>query len=41
MIKDLARTISFPPAEATTTSNLMMNWYGSHFPLNLGSVIGL
>jgi hypothetical protein len=35
---DLARTVSFPPAEATATSKLMMNWRGSDLPLNLGMV---
>jgi hypothetical protein len=34
----LARTVSFPPAEATATSKLMMNWRGSDLPLNLGMV---
>ena len=41
MMKDLASTASFPPAEATTGSKLMMNWCGSNLPLNLGKVIDL
>jgi hypothetical protein len=41
MTKDLARTVSFPPVEATATLKLIMNWCGSDFSLNLGSVIGL
>jgi hypothetical protein len=41
MTKDLARTVSFPPMEATAASKLIMNWCGSDFPLNLGNVIGL
>jgi hypothetical protein len=41
MMKYLARTVLFLLAEATAASKLMMNWYGSYFPLNLGSVIGL
>jgi len=38
---DLAKTVSFPPAEATAASKLIMNWCGSDLPLNLGRVIGL
>ena len=38
---DLARTMTFPPAEAIATSKLMMNWRGSDLPLNLGRVMGL
>ena len=38
---NLARIVSFPPAEATATSKLMMNWRGSDLPLNLGRVMGL
>ena len=41
MTKDLASTASFPPAEATVASKLMINWRGSDLPLNLGKVIGL
>ena len=41
MTKDLASTASFPPAEATAASKLMMNWRGSDLPLNLGKVVGL
>ena len=37
---DLVKTVSFPPAEATAASKLMMNWRGSDLPLNLGRVIG-
>jgi hypothetical protein len=29
--KDLARTVSFPPVEATAASKLIMNWCGSDF----------
>jgi hypothetical protein len=38
---DLAKTLSLPPADATTTSKLMMNWRGSDLPLYFGKVIGL
>ena len=38
---DLAKTVSFPPTEATTALKLMMNWRGSDLPLNLGRVMGL
>ena len=38
---DLAKIVSFPPAEATTALKLMMNWRGSDLPLNLGRVMGL
>jgi hypothetical protein len=38
---DLAKTVSFSPAEATAASKLMMNWRGSDLPLNLGRVMGL
>ena len=41
MTKDLTSTASFPPAEATTGSKLMMNWCGSDLPLNLGKVMDL
>ena len=41
MTNDLAKTVSFPPAEATAASKLMINWRGSDFPLNLGRVMGL
>ena len=41
MTNDLAKTVSFPPAEATTALKLMMNWRGSDLPLNLGRVMGL
>ena len=38
---DLAKTVSFPPTEATATLKLMMNRRGSDLPLNLGRVMGL
>ena len=38
---DLAKTVSFPPAEATTASKLMMDWHRSDLPLNLGRLVGL
>ena len=38
---DLAKTVSFPPAEAMAALKLMMNWRGSDLPLNLGRVMGL
>ena len=38
---DLAKTVSFPPVEATATSKLMMSWRESDLPLNLGRVMGL
>ena len=38
---DLAKTVLFLHAEATTISKLMMNYHGSDLPLNLGRVIGL
>ena len=38
---DLAKTVSFRPAEAIAASKLMMNWRGSDLPLNLGRVMGL
>jgi hypothetical protein len=41
MTKDFAITMSFPLAEATAASKLIMNWHGSVFSLNLGKVIGL
>ena len=41
MTKDLAGTASFPPAEATAASKLMINWHGSDLPFNLGKVMGL
>ena len=41
MTKDLASTASFPPAEATAASKLMMNYHGFDIPLNLGKVMGL
>ena len=41
IMNDLDRTVSFPPAEATAASKLMMNWRGSDLPLNLGRVMGL
>ena len=41
MINDLAKTVSFPPMEATAASKLMMNWHGSYLSLNLGRVMGL
>ena len=41
MTNDLTKTVSFPPAEATAASKLMMNWRGSDLPLNLGWVMGL
>ena len=41
MMKDLASTASFPPAEATVALKLMMNCRGSDLPLNLGKVMGL
>ena len=41
MTKDLASTTSFPPAEATAASKLMMNCRGSDLPLNLGKVMSL
>jgi hypothetical protein len=37
--KDLAKTVSFPLAEATAASKLMMNWRKSDLPLNLGRVM--
>ena len=39
MTNDLAKTVSFPPVEATATSKLMMNWRGSDLLLNLGRVM--
>ena len=41
MTNDLAKIVSFPPAEATAASKLTMNWWGSDLPLNLGRVMGL
>ena len=41
MTNDLAKIVSFPPAEATAASKLMMNLRGSDLLLNLGRVIGL
>jgi len=41
MTNDLAKTVSFPLAEATAASKLMMNWRGSDLLLNLGRVMGL
>ena len=41
MTNDLAKTVSFPPAEATAASKLLLNWRGSDLPLNLGRVMGL
>ena len=38
---DLAKTVSFPPAEATAALKLMMNWRRSNLLLNLGRVMGL
>ena len=38
---DFAKMVSFPPAEATVASKLMINWCGSDLPLNLGRLIGL
>jgi hypothetical protein len=38
---DLAKTMLFPPMEATASSKLMMNWQGSDLPLNLGRVMVL
>jgi hypothetical protein len=37
----LAKMVSFPLAEATAASKLMINWRGSILPLNLGRVMGL
>jgi hypothetical protein len=37
----LAKTVSFPLAEAIAASKLMMNWRGSDLPLNLGRAMGL
>lgn len=41
LTKDLANTASFPPADATAASKLMMNCRGYVLSLNFGSVIGL
>ena len=41
MTNDLAKTVSFPPVEATAASKLMMNWWGSDLLLNLGRIMGL
>ena len=41
IMNDLAKTVSFPPAEAMAASKLMMNWRGSDLPLNLGRVMDL
>jgi hypothetical protein len=44
MMKDMASTVSklmIKPTEATAASKLMINCYGSNFPLNMGRVIGL
>ena len=41
MMNDLAKIVSFPPAEDTAASKLMMNWCGSNLPLNLGRIMGL
>jgi hypothetical protein len=41
MTNDLAKTVSFPPTEATAASKLMMNWRGPVLPLNLGRVMGM
>jgi hypothetical protein len=41
MTKDLARTVLFPPTEATAASKLIMNLYEFDFSLILGNVIGL
>ena len=41
MTNDLAKTVSFPPAEATAASKLIMNWWGSDLSLNLGRIMGL
>ena len=38
---DLAKTVSFPPAETIAASKLMMNSGGSDLPLNLGRVMVL
>ena len=41
MTNDLAKTVSFPPADATAASILMMNSRGSDLPLNLDRVMCL
>jgi hypothetical protein len=38
---DLAKTVSFPLAEAIVASKLMMNWWGFILLLNFGRVMGL
>ena len=41
MMKDFAKTVSLPPAEAMAALKLMTNYLGSVLPLNFGKVIGL
>ena len=41
MTNDLAKTVSFPPAEAMAASKFMINWRGSDLLLNLGRVKGM
>jgi hypothetical protein len=41
MTNDLAKIVSFPPAEDMAASKLMIYWRGSVLPLNLGRVMGL